>query len=390
MPDDSSAGIRGAPAMGRLVAVMERLRVLSAHHEALGSAVEEANALLHEVQSQQDNLLTLNRQLASVSAESAELVAERDHKNQELKRTNYELSLANARAAELIGEIEDKNQRIDTLNKTLSTANATAAELVAELETQRSELEKANKALRETNEEKAHILGVVAHDLRSGIGGMSGLADLLAEELHGATADAAEFVQLLQEESRRLLNLLSTLLDMSRLEQGRLHLHLEIRDLREPVAASLAYHQHFAEIKQQKLLENRSSIPLLCAFDPVRLRQVLDNLLSNAIKYSPPNSEIQVREFMEGGQIMVEILDQGPGLTEADSAKLFRSFQQLSAKPTGGEESHGLGLAIAKKVIESHHGQIWAKNRKDAQGAVFGFSLAAQRNPERAGLTVTN
>ena len=214
---------------------------------------------------------------------------------------------------------------------------------MAELEFRRAELEQANKALREANDEKAHILGVVAHDLRSGIGGMSGIAALL---------------------------------DMSRLEQGRLNLHLEIADLRGLVAESLAYHAHFAANKNQRLIGDRCDVALRCAFDPVRLRQVLDNLLSNAIKYSPPGAEIRVSQRAEGPLAVVEILDQGPGLTEADAAKVFRSFQKLSAQPTAGEDSHGLGLAIAKKVVESHHGTIWARNRTDQRGAAFGLSLA--------------
>ncbi len=374
----SASEVEADEALLRLKALREQIKQLAAEHSPLVHAVEEADGLLAELQAQREHLLTLNQGLARAAAESAELLAEIENKNRALQEMNRELSMANARAAELIGEIEDKNARIDSLNQTLATANATAAELVAELEIQRLELEKANAALRQTNEEKGHILGVVAHDLRSGVGGMGGLAELLAEELAPEQEQAREFVQLMQDESKRLLHLLSTLLDMSRLEQGRLQLRLEIFDLRALVTESVEYHRHFAELKQQTLSEEISPAPLLVAGDRVRLRQVLDNFLSNAIKFSPRGGTIRVRSHKVNREVSVEVHDSGPGLTQEDAGKVFKSFQQLSAKPTGGEESHGLGLAIAKKVIESHHGRIWAENSADAGGAVFGFALLAR------------
>jgi signal transduction histidine kinase len=354
------------------------MRGLSTQHVELQSAAGDADAILAEVEAHGRNFLSINQELRRTASEAAGLLAEMEAKNRELAKTNREISKANAYAAELIGEIESKNARIDTLNRTLATANATAAELVAELEIQRTQLESANAALRETNQEKAHILGVVAHDLRGGIGGMGGLADVLAEELPRNDPEIVENVRLLREESRRLLNLLSTLLDMSRLEQGRLELALEIADIRHVLRESLRYHARFAERKRQTLRDDLAFQPLPAAFDPVRMRQVLDNLLSNAIKYTPPGGTILLRACKEADRIVIEVVDSGPGLTEEDSKKLFRGFQQLSAKPTGGEESHGLGLAIAKKVVESHRGRIWAHNNTPGPGAAFGLSLPAR------------
>lgn len=378
MSDSSTSSPEQDSCLQRLLELRAQIRQLSQEHIPLRAAVDEADSLLEEVQQQREHLLGLNERLARTAVESAELLAEIEEKNRSLERVNSDLSKANAHAAELIGEIEIKNQKIDSLNQTLSTANATAAELVAELELQRIELEKANTALRQTNDEKAHILGVIAHDLRSGVGGMGGLAELLAEELPSGSTQAQEFVALLQDESRRLIHLLSTLLDMSRLEQGRLQLRLEIADLRPLILDSLEYHRHFADLKHQTLTSELPSDPLLAAFDPVRLRQVLDNLLSNAIKYTPLHKPIQLRARLENSEVLVEILDSGPGLSPDDAKKIFRSFQQLSAKPTGGEASHGLGLVIAKKVVDCHNGRIRAENRTDAPGALFGFSLPAR------------
>lgn len=368
----NDAGLR------RLSELREQIRRLSDRHAGLREAAQEADALLAEVEAHRQELLAVNQGLARASADSAELVVEIGAKNRALEQANRDLARANAQAAEMIGEIEHKNARIDSLNRTLASANATAAELVAELEFQRAELEKINTALQQTNEEKAQILGVVAHDLRSGIGGMGSLADILAEEWPRDDCEIGECVRLLQEESRRLLHMLATLLDISRLEQGRLQLTLEVGDLRPMLTESLHYHTRFAEKKRQTLQGELEPCPLVAAFDAVRLRQVLDNLLSNAIKYTPLGGAVVLRARRQDAQIIVEVEDNGPGLTEEDKQKVFHSFQRLSAQPTGGEESHGLGLAIAKKVVESHRGTIWAKNTVAGAGAIFGFFLPAR------------
>ncbi len=108
--------------------------------------------------------------------------------------------------------------------------------------------------------------------------------------------------------------------------------------------------------------------------DPMRLRQVMDNLISNAVKYSPAGSEVRVRAAVEGDEWLVSVQDQGPGLTADDQERLFEDFARLSAKPTGGEKSTGLGLAITRRVIEAHGGRIGV-NSTPGSGATFWFTL---------------
>ncbi len=108
--------------------------------------------------------------------------------------------------------------------------------------------------------------------------------------------------------------------------------------------------------------------------DPLRLRQVIDNLVSNAVKYSPPGSVVRVglQRLDQGWRIAVQ--DQGPGLTLTDRQRLFQDFARLSARPTGGEKSVGLGLAIVRRIVEAHGGQVGADS-EPGQGAVFWFTL---------------
>lgn len=115
-------------------------------------------------------------------------------------------------------------------------------------------------------------------------------------------------------------------------------------------------------------------------FDVNRMGQVVDNLLSNAVKYSPPEKDIYVELSRKQDQIRFEVRDQGPGISHEERDKLFQHFQKLSAKPTGGESSSGLGLAIAQRIVEEHGGNIGVES-EPGQGATFYFELPDVRSP---------
>jgi len=109
-------------------------------------------------------------------------------------------------------------------------------------------------------------------------------------------------------------------------------------------------------------------------FDPTRITQVIDNLLSNAIKYSPENFQISVSIDKESDYLRVNVLDQGPGINKGDVEKLFKAFNRLGHRTTGGESSHGLGLSICLRIVEAHMGNIGYKDAPDC-GSHFYFEL---------------
>jgi signal transduction histidine kinase/CheY-like chemotaxis protein len=339
------------------------------------SAVVDAFQTLETIATDRKALTRLNSRLAEVSAQSAELFAELEEKNRALSRTHHEVAKANAYAAELMAEVELKNQRIGELNGALAHANAQAAELVAELELLTSELTQANKELHEAIKEKSTLLGFAAHDLRGGIGIIKGMAEFLRDGLgEEVDEDSREFADMISDESLRLLKLLTELLDVSRIEQGRIQLNRHEIQLGDLLEDTVRFHAKGAETKNQALkLELPGEDPVL-SVDPDRVRQILDNLISNAIKYSRLDSEIVVRLWADEDHAGVSVHDAGPGIKEDELPKLFRPFQRLSAKPTGGEDSHGLGLAVARKIVDLHFGRIWVENQETG-GAVFSFAL---------------
>ncbi len=246
--------------------------------------------------------------------------------------------------------------------------------LVSELAQQKQAIEKQNEALRHLNEVKNSFLGMAAHDLRNPLSNIHLTADMLLTM--GAAFSPAERADLLGEirgQAQYMLRLLNDLLDVSHIESGKLNL--------KPEAVNVATFLTEVIQRQAKLAEAKGTQIWLglvpdgdARADPVRLRQVLDNLLSNAVKYSPPKSNVRVRASRLERGWRIEVQDQGPGLTPADRAKLFQDFARLSAKPTGGEKSTGLGLAITKRVVEAHGGQIGVDS-EPGRGATFWFTL---------------
>src|SRR4029079_13800096 len=106
-----------------------------------------------------------------------------------------------------------------------------------------------------------------------------------------------------------------------------------------------------------------------CSCDPDRIREAIDNLLSNAIKYSPLGGKIDVIVGREGDNTSIQVKDQGPGLSPEDNSRLFGRFQRLSAKPTGGENSTGLGLSIVKRIVDLHGGRVTGESPGPGLGA---------------------
>ena len=119
--------------------------------------------------------------------------------------------------------------------------------------------------------------------------------------------------------------------------------------------------------------------------DEVKIQEVIENLINNAIKYGPPESTVEVRTFIKGKALTVEIQDTGVGIPEADLKRAFQKGAVLTPKPTGLEQSSGLGLWIVKRIIEEHSGKVWV-NSKIGSGSTFGFELPIEIKDRKATL----
>lgn len=229
--------------------------------------------------------------------------------------------------------------------------------------------------LTHANAAKNKLLGMAAHDLRNPLASIRGLAEFLADGAVGnLTPDQADLVKTIRETSLSMLTLLNELLDVATIEAGELKVHREPHDLTQLVEKAVYLNNINAARKNTRIQFTSSVRPALARIDGSKIKQVLDNLLSNAVKFSPPSSTIRVKvsEYAEGFTIAVQ--DQGPGIPEDERHRLFKDFGTLSVRPTAGEKSTGLGLAICRKIIEAHRGTITATNLSNG-GCEFSVTL---------------
>jgi signal transduction histidine kinase len=219
--------------------------------------------------------------------------------------------------------------------------------------------------LSRANAAKNRFLGMAAHDLRSPLSSIRGIAEFLREGAVGPlSAEQIDLMNTIHEASHAMLDMVNELLDVAAIEAGELKLNLAPQNFGELVAKAVALTNREAAKKGTQVVFEPPAAPLVLPLDPAKMKQVVDNLLSNAVKYSPPGSLISVVASCDpaGGTCSLAVRDQGPGIPADEHGKLFKDFSRLSVKPTGGEKSTGLGLAICRKIVEAHRGSIQAGN----------------------------
>ncbi len=252
-----------------------------------------------------------------------------------------------------------------------------------DLSTQNAALEVALARVSALNNEKNEILGIVSHDLKNPIGAVLGMTELMLPEngYHLSQEDYQKFVGYIRQTAQNMLELVKGLLDDHWLESGKMEIATTVMDI--STAAQFVANDYMQRASEKNITLSIDAPENMLAFaDERRLHQVLDNLISNAVKYSPKGKHVFVRvrrhtpPMTNVQTIRIEIQDQGPGLTEEDKSKLFGKFARLSAQPTGGEHSSGLGLSIVKKMVEAMKGNVWCESEA-GHGATFIVELQA-------------
>ncbi len=260
-------------------------------------------------------------------------------------------------------------------------------ELEAKVKERTRELEEKNALLEEANRTKNLFLGMAAHDLRNPSGNIGALAELiLDEETTMSRAERNKWIGLIRSQAEGMLNLLEDLLDISKIEAGKVELHPESTVLATYVEEMRNRNRLLAEKKKITLTTDVDPGLPSVAFDENRIGQVLNNLLSNAFKYSPINTSVVLSVRAIPGSIEFSVFDHGQGIPPDEIPKLFGAFQRTSTKPTAGEKSTGLGLCISKKIVEAHGGKIGVES-EPGRGSRFWFTLpvpGVERAPTRA------
>jgi PAS domain S-box-containing protein len=226
---------------------------------------------------------------------------------------------------------------------------------------------------------KNEFISTVSHELRTPLTSIRGSLGLLEGGILGELpAQAQDMVRIARTNTERLIRLINDILDLEKMEAGKLELKLQPVDVTEALEATFSGVQAMADAARVSLRAEAGDAGLVRA-DRDRLIQVLTNLVSNAIKFSPADSQVVVRAARDArGAVRFSVVDQGPGIPPEKRDKLFGKFQQLDSSDTRSKGGTGLGLAISQAIIEQHGGHIQVHS-EPGQGATFTFSLPAMR-----------
>ena len=257
-------------------------------------------------------------------------------------------------------------------NTELHRQQSLLEEQAQEIEITNTQLQEQNIALQELNREKNEFLGIAAHDLKNPLASIV----LTAQLLHRKDAQINSEARLsrlvnIEQVAARMQEIIANLLDVNAIESGGITLTLSKQTLSDVAKSVTEEYRDVAAKKRITLHFDDAEASNACIqADGGRLREVLENLVSNAVKYSFFDANVYVTIEASIDKVRCTVADEGPGISNDDKRKLFGKFARLSAQPTAGEHSTGLGLSIVKKLVEMMHGTIWCESEL-GKGAAF-------------------
>lgn len=236
------------------------------------------------------------------------------------------------------------------------------------------QLEDQNIHLKRLNDEKNEFLGIAAHDLKNPLNSIRGMAQMIRKrrDVELSDEEVDEMAHQIETSSNFMFEIITNLLDVNKIENGKLIVKPTNVNMVLSLSAVSDRYQVAATKKNIKLNVDIPDGDIQIYADPTLTIQVLDNVVSNAVKYSPHDKQVWIAVSLhpDKRRVRVMVKDEGPGFSEEDKKKLFGKFARLSAKPTGGEHSTGLGLSIVKRLAEAMEATIWCESEL-GKGATF-------------------
>jgi PAS domain S-box-containing protein len=244
------------------------------------------------------------------------------------------------------------------------------------------ELDSARAIAEKSSLTKSEFLANMSHELRTPLNSVIGFSEVLQDQLFGPiNPKQQEYVGNIITSGRHLLSLINDILDLSKVEAGKMGLDLDTFALSDTLGASMNILRERALKSGLELhldLDPRADVLVMA--DQRKLKQILFNLLSNAVKFTPTAGSVQLSAVRDGNFLEITVADSGIGIREEDIPKLFQAFTQLESAYTKGFEGTGLGLALTRQLVEMHGGRIWVKS-EFGKGSRFSFTIPISQGP---------
>lgn len=263
------------------------------------------------------------------------------------------------------------NQKLETQTKELTEQKVEIEAQKETIQQQTDALERSKRKLVELNEDKKHMIGLLSHDLRAPLATVLGAVQLFKTDPDLPKDQQMKMFGMLEEMMIKHLQIVSKIVEIDSIESGKIKLQLESVDV---VEATKELILRFKEKAKKKEIEVSLNTPdekfYIIADKNYLIDRIFGNLLSNALSFSPSRSEVEILVQRDNNKLMWCVKDEGPGISEKDKKLLFVKYQKLSARPTGGESSTGLGLSIVKRLVDEMNGRVWCES-EGGKGAAF-------------------
>jgi signal transduction histidine kinase len=284
-----------------------------------------------------------------------------------------------------VRSIQIQNKKLEELIKKrteeLRQRSRQLEQSLLETKRQKQEADQQRQLAEEANRIKTELTSITVHDLKNPLGGILMYTDLIKQSASDPIK-VNRLVQTIRETSQNMFHLVSNLLKRTKLESSYISLQRDVIDIALLARVATERNQLQATHKNQQLhLETEPGC--YASVDVDLINDLIENLLSNAIKFSPYHANIWIWVKSVEENILLIVKDEGPGFRKTETEKLFKPFQRLSARPTGGESSTGLGLSIVHQIVQLHGGQIQVVCGEQGKGSTFTVTIPALPLSER-------
>jgi PAS domain S-box-containing protein len=298
---------------------------------------------------------------------------ERKRTEEALRRAYDELEV---RVQERTEELATANAALQTTVNDLHQAGRERVELLAREQEARRRVEESNRALERATQAKSEFLAAMSHELRTPLNSIIGFSELLLDDMVGPSGSPEHhrYATHIHQSGKHLLSLVNDILDLSKVEAGRMELRPETFDAKTSLLAVDGAIRPLAEKKGLTLVNSVPREPIALYADQGKFTQVLYNLLSNAVKFTPEGGRVEMAARLISGALEVSVVDTGVGIAAQDQERIFEPFEQLEASTTRQHAGTGLGLALARRLAQLQGGRLWVESAP-GQGSRFAFTV---------------